>query len=46
VYLDHKYFEEGSPFMLYKPRKDILFKLMRSCIDINDESKLWKIYNF
>ena len=41
VYDDHKYFEEGTPFVLYKPRKDLLFKMMRMCVNVHSDQKLW-----
>jgi hypothetical protein len=38
VYSEHKYIQDSSPFILYKPRKDLLFKMMRACINVKTES--------
>ena len=38
IYREHKYQPDSSPFILYKPRKDVLFKMMRACINVKNES--------
>jgi hypothetical protein len=44
IYKEYKYQKGSSPFILYKPRKDILFKMMRACIGIKkgEMPNLWK----
>ena len=29
------------PFLIYLPRKELMFKLMRACIGVNHERELW-----
>ena len=43
---DHIYgsdrMKEGFvPYVIYLPKKTIMFKIMRACIDIKDEKELW-----
>ena len=38
IYKEYKYYPGDSPFILYKPRKDLLFKMMRACIGVKNEN--------
>ena len=33
--------EYSSPICLFLPRKEILLKLIRACIDVKDQNELW-----
>ena len=35
IYPEGRYIEDQVPFHLYIPKREIMFKLMRACIDIN-----------
>ena len=41
VYHESRYREEGSPNVNYIPRKEMMWKLMRSCIGVEDPNGLW-----
>lgn len=41
VYAAHKYQEDDSPNTLYFPSKLLLFKIMKACIDVEEEKDLW-----
>jgi len=30
-----------SPRLIYMPRKELIFKMMRACIGVEDETELW-----
>lgn len=41
VYSSHRYVMAYSPYMLYIPRKEVMFKIMRACINVTDPLDLW-----
>jgi len=41
VYHESRYLEGQSPNVNFIPRKDIMWKLMRSCIAVKDPEYLW-----
>ena len=41
VYNIDRYIEGNSPHSIYFPCKQVLFKIMRACIDVEDEQSLW-----
>ena len=41
VYPKERYNEGNSPYTIYIPSKDIMFKLMRACIHAEDPTDLW-----
>ena len=41
VYRGDRYVKGNSPNAIYFPSKKMLFKIMRACIDVEDENKLW-----
>ena len=41
-YPEHKIHNpDYIPSMIYMPRKDIMVKLMRSCLDVKEKQNLW-----
>ena len=41
VYDKCRYMEGYGPKCIFIPSKQIMFKLMRACVDVQDESELW-----
>ena len=42
VYEECRYVEKYSPYCIYIPKKDLMFKLMRSCVNVkNPETDFW-----
>lgn len=41
VYKQSRYKPDMSPLCIYIPTRFVMFKLMRSCIDVYDPSDLW-----
>lgn len=41
VYHESRYTEEYSPYVVYLPGDDLLFKLMRSCLGCKQVQDLW-----
>jgi len=41
VYADTRYVYGNSPYCLYIPNRDIMFKLMRACVKVEDAEELW-----
>ena len=37
----NRYFEEYSPFSIYIPSKNIIFKIMKACCGCNSIADLW-----
>lgn len=39
---DRKRLKAGeSPFCVFLPTKNIMFKMMRACVEVSDEADLW-----
>ena len=32
---------KNSPFVVYVPRPEMMFKIMRACINVSDPGELW-----
>ena len=43
VYAQSRYIQGFSPYCIYIPRREIMFKLMRACIAVSDPSDLWML---
>jgi len=43
VYDRCRYVKDRSPMSIYIPSKNIMFKVMRACINIKDPNKLWYV---
>lgn len=41
VYPPARYLEEFSPVVIFIPKKEIMFKMMRACIGVRCTSDLW-----
>lgn len=41
LYPENRYIEDQVPLHIYIPRKEIMFKLMRACIDVEKPEDLW-----
>ena len=41
VYPDSRYVEGRSPYCIYIPNKEIMFKMMRACITVKEPTDLW-----
>ena len=41
VYAAYRYINGSSPTVVYIPRKEIMLKLMRACIDVKNPKDLW-----
>ena len=41
VYGETRYIDGFSPYCIYIPQQEIMFKLMRACIGVKDEKDLW-----
>jgi hypothetical protein len=41
VYSQSRYVEEYSPLCIYNPAPEILLKIMRACIEVDEVSNLW-----
>ena len=41
VYPASRMIKSNSPFCIYIPRKEVMFKLMRACINVKFEHELW-----
>jgi len=41
VYSDCRYYESCSPLCIYIPRKELMFKLMRACVEVKQTNELW-----
>ena len=41
IYPDCRYIEGNSPKTIYIPRPEIMFKIMRACIDVFRVKDLW-----
>jgi len=41
VYAESRYINGFGPYCLYIPRRELMFKLMRACIDVKSEDELW-----
>ena len=41
VYPAQRYTEGNSPYCLYIPNRDIMFKMMRACINVKKAEDLW-----
>ena len=41
VYRPHRYMKGNSPYCVYIPNKDIMFKLMRACLKVDEVEDLW-----
>lgn len=41
VYHESRYNAKYSPYVIYLPTDDVMFKLMRACLDCKTESELW-----
>ena len=41
VYSESRLIEDTSPYCIFIPRKEVMFKMMRACIGCNNVSDLW-----
>ena len=41
VYESSRYVLSYSPYMVYIPRKELMFKMMRACISVKGKADLW-----
>lgn len=41
AYPEQRFIEGLSPYCLYLPKKEIMFKMMRACIKVQDPKDLW-----
>ena len=41
VYHESRYNESYSPYVVYLPTEDVMFKLMRACLDCHEVGDLW-----
>ena len=41
VYPESRYVEGLSPFVIYIPKKEIMLKMMRACIEVKKPEDLW-----
>jgi hypothetical protein len=41
AYERKRYIQDNSPYCIYLPSKEIMFKLMRACIKCEEISELW-----
>ena len=41
AYMDERYAEMVIPKMIFVPRVDMMFKMMRACIKVKDPSEFW-----
>ena len=41
VYAQSRYNKEYSPFQIYIPKTDLMFKMMRACVGVKQPRDLW-----
>ena len=41
VYRDSRYVDAHSPFVIYIPNENVMFKIMRACLGVDEISELW-----
>ena len=41
VYNSDRYVLDCSPLMIYVPRKEVMFKMMRACVKVDRPDELW-----
>ena len=41
VYPKQRYVKEHSPFQIYIPRKEVMIKMMRACINVTEPEDVW-----
>ena len=41
VYPKSRYIEGMFPWVIYVPRQDVMFKMMRACVEVTKEEELW-----
>ena len=41
VYSECRYIKGNSPLCVYIPRKELMFKLMRACVEVKHRDELW-----
>jgi hypothetical protein len=41
VYSESRYIDGFSPYVIYVPKKEIMLKMMRACIEVKKEEDLW-----
>jgi hypothetical protein len=41
VYEESRYMQDCSPLCIYVPKKEIMLKMMRACVEIKNPCSLW-----
>ena len=41
IYGKSRFLKHMSPWQVYIPRKEIMFKIMRACIEVKEPNELW-----
>jgi len=44
VYHENRYKEQYSPYVIYLPSNDVMFKMMRACLGCDKADDLWFLH--